>query len=229
MTPMVEKLKQIKEELEIDEKSSMIMDAGYDNESEILQNKDDKEVEILVESRIEARKQNKKNHRIRKRVDVKKVPQPGYESEYFKYDKEKDVCFCPMGQILERSNKKPKRIKSKKYNRYKTKQCKNCISKHLCSKNLRGREIYLSVNKKELDEYFELMKTKENKKKIVKRKEIVEHPFGTIKRNWGFGYFMQRGINNVKAEFSFICFIYNLKRVLHLVQLEDLFGALKTI
>jgi len=31
------------------------------------------------------------------------------------------------------------------------------------------------------------------KRIIVKRKEIVEHPFGTIKRNRDYTYFMQKG------------------------------------
>ena len=61
------------------------------------------------------------------------------------------------------------------------------------------------------------------------RKEIVEHPFGTIKRYCGFNYFMQSGLENVKAEFSFICFIYNFKRILNLVSFEKLYKALNTV
>jgi len=39
---------------------------------------------------------------------------------------------------------------------------------------------------------------------------------------------MQRGIEKVRAEFSFICFIYNLKRVLNIVTMDKLIMALKS-
>ncbi len=39
---------------------------------------------------------------------------------------------------------------------------------------------------------------------------------------------MQRGIEKVNAEFSFICFLYNFKRVLNIVKRDDLYEALQT-
>jgi hypothetical protein len=98
----------------------------------------------------------------------------------------------------------------------------------LCTNNKRGRTISVSVNREEINKYYDLLQNENIQKTMKKRKEIVEHPFGTIKRNWGFNYFMQRGIVKVKAEFSFICFIYNLKRVLNIVPLDKLIMALKS-
>lgn len=47
-----------------------------------------------------------------------------------------------------------------------------------------------------------------------KRQQIVEHPFGTIKRALGYTYFLTRGNASVRVE-SFMHFlIYNLKRVI---------------
>jgi len=229
MSPMMGILKNVKEELNIDEKTTMIMDAGYHNETEILKNKDDNDVDILVQSRGEARNQNKKNGRNRKREKKGKVPQAGYETENFKYDKEKDICICPMGEVLKRNNKKPKKAGNTYVNTYVTDKCLNCKNKNICTKNKNGRQIYLSAKKIEIDNYFELMKSDEYKKIISKRKEIVEHQFGTIKRNWGFGYFMQSGIEEVRAEFSFICFLYNFKRVLNIVKIDELYAVLKTV
>jgi len=37
---------------------------------------------------------------------------------------------------------------------------------------------------------------------ISKRKEIVEHPFGTIKRSMDAGYCLTKGVRNVTGEFS---------------------------
>ena len=61
---------------------------------------------------------------------------------------------------------------------------------------------------------------------ILKRKEIIEHPFGTIKRNLGYTYFLVKGLEMVKSEFSLICFTYNFKRVLNIFGVD---GFLKEI
>ena len=37
---------------------------------------------------------------------------------------------------------------------------------------------------------------------MTQRKELVEHPFGTMKRSWHQGYFLMRGLAKVRAEFS---------------------------
>ena len=60
----------------------------------------------------------------------------------------------------------------------------------------------------------------------MKRKEIIEHPFGTIKRNLGYTYFLVKGLEMVKSEFSLICFTYNFKRVLNIFGVD---GFLKEI
>ena len=71
------------------------------------------------------------------------------------------------------------------------------------------------------------MRTKEKKRLLLKRKEIVEHPFGTIKRNLGFTYFLCRGIEAVQAEFSFICFTYNFKRLLKIKKFDEIMKIFK--
>ena len=76
-----------------------------------------------------------------------------------------------------------------------------------------------------MEKFREKTRTKLGKKIIQKRKELVEHPYGTIKRNLGFTYFMQTGIENVKAEFSFIAFIYNFKRVVNIIGVKGLIEA----
>jgi len=54
----------------------------------------------------------------------------------------------------------------------------------------------------------------ENKKIYKERQEIVEHVFGTVKRSFGYTYFLTIGNESVRAE-SFMHFLaYNLKRVI---------------
>jgi hypothetical protein len=87
--------------------------------------------------------------------------------------------------------------------------------------------LRVSVNQKKILGYIESLSTEENKKFIEKRKEIVEHPFGTIKRSFGYTYFLLKGIEKVRGEFSLVCFVYNLKRVINIVGTKGLMEAIK--
>ncbi|RCX06873.1 DDE family transposase, partial [Anaerobacterium chartisolvens] len=59
------------------------------------------------------------------------------------------------------------------------------------------------------------------------RQTIVEHPFGTIKRGWGFSYFLTRGIESVKTETCLAFLAYNLKRVINIVGTKEILKRLK--
>ena len=61
--------------------------------------------------------------------------------------------------------------------------------------------------------------------KLHSRKAIVEHLFGTMKRGWDAGYFLLRGLEKVRGEFSLTALCYNLRRVLNIVGMEKLLAA----
>ena len=67
------------------------------------------------------------------------------------------------------------------------------------------------------------MKAQPEKFKL--RKQLAEHPFGTIKRNFGYTHFLLKGLAKVRTEWSLITLVYNLKRVLNLVSFEKLMAA----
>jgi hypothetical protein len=69
----------------------------------------------------------------------------------------------------------------------------------------------------------------EQPEKVKKRKELVEHPFGTIKRSMNQGYFLMRGRAKVSAEVSLSVLAYNIKRVLNIIGLPKLVEAIKTL
>ena len=60
----------------------------------------------------------------------------------------------------------------------------------------------------------------------VRRKSLVEHPFGTIKRWDDAGYFLVRGLAKVRAEFSLMTLAYNLRRAVRVVGVPGLLAAL---
>ena len=61
---------------------------------------------------------------------------------------------------------------------------------------------------------------------MLKRKAIVEHPFGTIKRWMDQGYFLMRGKKNVSTEMSLSILAYNIKRVLNILGVKAMIEAL---
>ncbi len=60
------------------------------------------------------------------------------------------------------------------------------------------------------------------------RKTLAEHPFGTIKRWFGYTPFLLKGLTKVGTEWSLTTLAYNLKRVLNLVSFEQLMSTLRS-
>jgi hypothetical protein len=58
------------------------------------------------------------------------------------------------------------------------------------------------------------------------RKQLIEHPFGTIKFWNDQRHFLMRGLEKVKAEFSLSTLAYDIKRALNLIGVRGLIGAL---
>jgi Transposase DDE domain len=48
---------------------------------------------------------------------------------------------------------------------------------------------------------------------MKRRKQIVRHPFGTMKHWYDQGYFLMKGLEKVGAAFSLSTLAYNLRRV----------------
>ncbi len=65
-------------------------------------------------------------------------------------------------------------------------------------------------------------RVRDNPQVMKQRKQIVEHPFGTIKRSMNQGYFLLRGLSKVQTEMRLTVLAYNLKRVLNILGVERL-------
>jgi len=55
-----------------------------------------------------------------------------------------------------------------------------------------------------------------------KRQNIVEHPFGTIKRTMNFYYHLTRKFRMVIGEASVAIYAYNLKRVISIMGIKGI-------
>ena len=60
-------------------------------------------------------------------------------------------------------------------------------------------------------------RVKANPEILGQRRELVEHPFGSIKQWMNQGAFLTRGLEKVRAEFSLTALAYNMTRVLKIV------------
>lgn len=141
-----------------------------------------------------------------------------FSSEEFIYDESKDCYTCPAGNELEYRTTV---FSDKKwFDFYKSKACKTCSLKHKCTTSKDGRRIARWIHQDILDK---LDKNAEYKKHLInKRKAIVEHPFGTLKRSMGYDYFLCKGLKNVKTEFSLTVLAYNIKRLLNIIDFRKL-------
>ena len=59
------------------------------------------------------------------------------------------------------------------------------------------------------------------------RREVVEHPFGSIKQWMYQGAFLMKGLDKVRAEFSLTALAYNLRRALNILGVEPMIEAVR--
>ena len=153
------------------------------------------------------------------------APNPDYNVENFEYDKGNDCYVCPEGKLLLTTGKIHKTVKSN-FKRYTTKACLTCSVKSECSKAKYGKAIQRS----EYQELIDNNKTRieNNKEYYRQRQAIVEHPYGTIKRQWGFTYIMtKKNKQRAEADMGLIFTAYNLRRLMSIIGTEMLIEYLE--
>lgn len=163
---------------------------------------------------------------------------------YFVRDPERNLVYCPAGEIL-----RQKSIKKNGNIRYANKNaCKHCPNRNKCYKGkgewkeidftkdqlIKPCKDWLKAEGKKPEEtktggkwHYEKRKVvkfflKPDKEKMDRRMCLSEHPFGTIKRTMGATYFLLRGMRKVAGEFAFFCLGYNLERAKNLLGFQKM-------
>ena len=106
---------------------------------------------------------------------------------------------------------------------YRASDCKSCAMKKQCTRNQGNRTITREEDEGVMEAMAARVKAQPEKMKL--RKQLCEHPFGTIKRWFGYSYFLVKGLEKVRCEWSLMTLVYNLKRVLKLVSFQKLMAA----
>ena len=143
------------------------------------------------------------------------APDPNYNAENFKYDQDRDCYTCPQGKTLT-SNGSWYKGRNYYFKQYKTRECKNCPVRAKCTTAKANGKI---VQRSEFTRYIEANaeRIKESGDTYKKRQALVEHPFGTIKRQWGFDHIItKKNIASASADFGLMALAYNLRRLFNL-------------
>lgn len=78
--------------------------------------------------------------------------------------------------------------------------------------NINMKEIKKEYSKIQYDNLKKLL-TKRGEEEYKKRMHTAEPPFGNIKYNLGYRYFLVRGTDKVQGEFNLMCLAHNVKKI----------------
>jgi len=155
--------------------------------------------------------------------------QKEFLSTQFSYNKENDSYTCPAGQTLTSPGTWHNKIgdageTSYRFKTYRTDGCKSCSLKKNCTK-LNKRIIHRSEYQDAVERNNENIRNHPDYYK--KRQSICEHPFGTIKRQWGYTYTLMKGLQKVNGEMNLIMLVYNIKRTISILGFEKMIQAIE--
>jgi transposase len=144
-----------------------------------------------------------------------------FRKDEFQYDAASDSYVCPAGQRLHPYSDSLLRG-LKKINYVNKLACDDCAIRSRCTA---GK--FRTVSRLENEAVLDRMQARLAKRPDVldRRRETVEHPFGSIKQWMNQGAFLMRGLAKVRAEFSLTALAYNLRRVLNIVEFAELMAA----
>ena len=145
-----------------------------------------------------------------------------FTKDDFKYDAGEDRYRCPAGESLTYRFSTVEQGRGMRY--YSTGACGRCAMKARCTRSQQSRRITRWENEAVLEAMEQRLKSRPEL--LSRRKAIVEHPFGSMKRWMDQGYFLMKGLEKVGAEFSLTVLAYNLRRVITLLGVPRMMAAL---
>ena len=140
----------------------------------------------------------------------------------FHYDPTTDEYRCPAGDRL--IWRMTTQEKGQTLHRYWSSHCQSCRLKSQCTPSKERRvtrwehEAVLEAAQQRLDRDPDKMRL---------RKQIVEHPFGTIKYWMGATHFQMKTLKHVSTEMSLHVLAYNLQRVMNIMGIKPLIQAIQ--
>lgn len=145
-----------------------------------------------------------------------------FGKEKFIYEADGDFYRCPAQERLDFRFETQEG--DQKFRYYWTKACPRCALKAQCTTDPRFHRIKRWQHEAVLERIEQRVKA--NSVILKLRKQLVEHPFGTLKFWNDQRHFLMKGLEKVKGEFSLSTLAYDIKRVLNIVGVKGLIAAL---
>jgi transposase len=141
-----------------------------------------------------------------------------FTGECFRYIDSVDVYVCPGSEVL-----RPSGQPHEKNGSYRTRYtrpasaCQGCPLMAACLSTPNSpRSVYRSEHADLVAAHRERMAA-DGAARMRERAALVEHPFGTLKRWFGWDHFLVRGFKKVRGEMSLMVMGYNLVRVINIM------------
>ena len=143
------------------------------------------------------------------------APNPRYNVENFSYFEDGDYYVCPQSVKLTTPGTWHK-TRTYYFKRYTTRACMRCAVKDQCTKAKYGKGIQRSEYQQYIDQNKE--RIEQNKDYYRRRQAIVEHSYGTIKRQWGFNFILTKKYKQrAEADVGLMFIAYNLRRIINIL------------
>jgi transposase len=209
-------VKDTHELLALESNAEILADKGYHNAAEL------QKVRNLGHKTFVAERRHGANNK-----------EGNYAPSSFCYDDAQDAYICPAGELLKTTGKlhsrsgSPHRFKTFRGSRSVCGKCplrEECLTAKAQMTN-QARVITRLEHAAAVEANHDNLYN--NPGVYQQRQAIVEHPFGTLKRQWTGYYTLLKGLDKVDGEFSLLACCYNIRRSMSIFGVLDLLERLK--
>lgn len=137
----------------------------------------------------------------------------------FTYNPKEDTYHCNERKPLKFWRNK-KGEEGGRYKVYRGTECNVCDIRDKCT-TAEQRSVHRNENQEWIDSFAAKMNGEIGNKKMVQRRSVAEHPFGTMKYYMGQIPLLLRGKKKVQTEMNLYGIGYNLKRYFNIIALEN--------
>ena len=148
-------------------------------------------------------------------LDEKEEGEKRYHKSNFQYDEWRDVYICPEGKELKRWAEQ-KREGKPPLILYRGESCRECPVRERCTTG-ETRTVSRDGREPLLEAMRQKLRSEEGKQIYKKRGYTVEPVFGEMKWDGRKPSMSLRGLVKVRGEFSLMCLVHNVKKIVRKV------------
>jgi transposase len=157
------------------------------------------------------------------------APDPAYNVEHFIYNEHDNTYTCLQGETLRTNGTWHKSSSGSLFQQFRTSACKKCKVRSLCTRSVKNGKI-IQRNQQSQVVQNNKQRIEQNKDTYRRRQAIVEHPYGTIKRQWGFNHIITKiSMERAEADVGFMMIAYNLRRLISIIGIKPLIELFRAL